>query len=60
MTKQDKTHWILRSAQDDECVHQDDKSVRQDDVCVREDDVAIPFRLIRGILPRRGGCPHSP
>ncbi len=60
MTKQDKTHWILRSAQDDECVHQDDKSVRQDDVCVREDDGAIPFRLIRGILLRRGVHPHSP
>jgi len=60
MTKQDKTHWILRSAQDDECVHQDDKSVRQDDVCVREDDGAIPFRLVRGILPRRGGRPRSP
>lgn len=60
MTKQDKTHWILRSAQDDECVHQDDKSVRQDDVCVREDDGAIPIRLVRGILPRRGGRLRSP
>jgi hypothetical protein len=60
MTKQDKTHWILRSAQDDECVHQDDKSVRQDDVCVREDDVAIPFRLVHGILHRRGGRLRSP
>ena len=60
MTKQDKTHWILRSAQDDECVHQDDKSVRQDDVCVREDDGAIPFRLVHGILLQRGGRLRSP
>ena len=33
---------------------------RQNDGHGGRDDVAIPFRLVRGILLRRDGCPRSP